>query len=466
MSSDFLIEKATLQKIVLSRYPFILIDESQDTIKEFMEALLIFEERHKKIFSLGLFGDTMQRIYSHGKSDLARSIPPYWKQPAKIMNHRSRERIVRLANAIRSDADDREQRARLDRCGGCALLYILQSPMEDKSEAEMLIRRDIAKRTGDLEWNNPNSVKILTLEHHMAATRLGFETIFNALDPVSRFRTSFRDGKLTPLRLFTEQVLPLIEAHLAGNAFNMMAVLREYSPLVSKELLRKSNSSEVSNIQLARDATATLLALFDNNADPKCKDILRTISETRLFRVPAALLPFCNTEISTVFDNEIFEEIFSAFEDIHISSASQSYDEESDDALSAWRAFLQSPFSEIPLYRNYVTDQSSFGTHQGVKGLEFPRVMVIADDASMRFKGSASYEKLLGAKALSSTDIKNFDDGKETSLDRTRRLLYVTCTRAEESLALIVYSDNPQAISSQIKSTGWFSEEEVISNIL
>ena len=110
ISSDFLTRKPTLQRIVLSRYPFLLIDESQDTLNQFMEAILEFEKAHKGQIVIGLFGDTMQRIYGHGKSDLAESIPEYWKKPEKCMNHRSRERIIRLANAIREDADGWSQR--------------------------------------------------------------------------------------------------------------------------------------------------------------------------------------------------------------------------------------------------------------------------------------------------------------------------------------------------------------------
>lgn len=63
MSSDFLTGKLMLQKIVLSRYPFLLIDESQDTLSQFMEALLELEQAHQGRITLGLFGDTMQRIY-------------------------------------------------------------------------------------------------------------------------------------------------------------------------------------------------------------------------------------------------------------------------------------------------------------------------------------------------------------------------------------------------------------------
>lgn len=50
---------------------------------------------------------------------------------------------------------------------------------------------------------------------------------------------------------------------------------------------------------------------------------------------------------------------------------------------------------------------------------------------------------------------------KETSIDRTQRLFYVTCSRAEESLAIVYYSGAPDAVKRTVVERGWFQEEEV-----
>ena len=87
--------------------------------------------------------------------------------------------------------------------------------------------------------------------------------------------------------------------------------------------------------------------------------------------------------------------------------------------------------------------------------------MVIADDAANRFRAGASYEKLFGAILPSPADKKNQDEGKETQIEKTRRLLYVTCTRAEESLALVAYTENPDAVAKRLIDSKWFKAEEV-----
>jgi DNA helicase-2/ATP-dependent DNA helicase PcrA len=117
-------------------------------------------------------------------------------------------------------------------------------------------------------------------------------------------------------------------------------------------------------------------------------------------------------------------------------------------------------FDKLERYSAYVTDNTQFATHQGVKGLEFPRVMVIMDDTEA--KGFLfSYEKLFGAKSKTETDIKNEHEGKDTGIMRTTRLFYVACTRAEKGLAVVAYTENKRAVKDTAISNGWFSKEEI-----
>ena len=86
--------------------------------------------------------------------------------------------------------------------------------------------------------------------------------------------------------------------------------------------------------------------------------------------------------------------------------------------------------------------------------------MVIMDDIEAR-GFMFNYGKVLGSKQLSTTDHQNISEGKEISIDRTTRLLYVTCSRAKQSLALVMYSDNPQKVRDHMISKGWFTKDEI-----
>ncbi|WP_240643529.1 UvrD-helicase domain-containing protein [Paracoccus siganidrum] len=461
LAAHFLTESETFQNIVLARYPFILIDESQDTMKPLMEALLTFEARHRGRIALGLLGDTMQRIYTDGLRDLDQRVGDF-AQPAKQMNHRSRARIVDLANAIRRDDDGRQQRAREDKPGGTVRVFLAPSEGTDRAGFEASTRAEMARITGDAAWQNAEAIKTLTIERHMAAARLSFSELFEPLSKPDKLKDGFRDGTLPAMRLFTHRILPLVTAQRNGDAFAAMAVLRDGSPLVDKRGIRTGRGGQVTGLDVARAGVAALMTLFKDERDPSCAEVLAVVAEHRLFPIPDQLRP-CLPDDSPVTQDmaDILAELGPTF-DVQDLTAPEATPTTETTVTEAWTQALEAPFSQVERYLAYVEDRSPYGTHQGVKGLEFPRVMVIADDVHTRFKGLASYETLFGVKPLSDDSRKKASAGEETTIERTRRLLYVTCTRAEESLALVLYSEAPDTIRRFLISNGWMVEDEIV----
>ncbi len=66
-----------------------------------------------------------------------------------------------------------------------------------------------------------------------------------------------------------------------------------------------------------------------------------------------------------------------------------------------------------------------------------------------------------GAKAPTATYLRNESDGKETSMDKTIMLFYVTCSRTKESLAIVAHTNEPAKVKSHVIEHGWFGEAEV-----
>lgn len=454
LAAHFLTESETFQNIVLARYPFILIDESQDTMKPLMEALLTFEARHRGRIVLGLLGDTMQRIYTDGLRDLDQRVGDF-AQPAKQMNHRSRKRIVDLANSIRRDEDGRQQRAREDKPGGTVRVFLAPSEGTDRATFEVSTCVEMARVTGDPAWQNAEAIKTLTIERHMAAARLGFSELFEPLSKPDKLKDGFRDGTLPAMRLFTHRVLPLVTAQRNGDAFAAMAVLRDGSPLVDKRGIRTGRGGQATGLDAARAGVAALMTLFKDERDPSCAEVLAVVAEHRLFPIPDQLRP-CLPD-----DSPMAQDMADILAELDLTTPEATPPAETA-ITGAWTQALKAPFSQVARYLAYVEDRSPYGTHQGVKGLEFPRVMVIADDAHTRFKGLASYETLFDVKRLSPASQKKAEQGEETTIERTRRLLYVTCTRAEESLGLVLYSEAPDAVRRFLITNKWMAEDEVV----
>ena len=446
IGADFLTNKPLMQNILTRKFPILLIDESQDANKLLMEAFLIVQKEQSSHFSLGLFCDTMQRIYADGKIDLGENLPSDWATPAKIMNHRCPHRIIKLINKIRFEVDRQEQKGRSDKEEGLVRLFILPADTADKKTVENDIVQKMADATGDTRWIGADSdVKILTLEHHMAANRMGFIELF---EPLYKLGTAFLDGTLPGLRFFTQLILPLVKAEQNDDEFGVARIVRQSSPYLSKDFLQ-SNNDQLGIIQKARDSVNQLMSLWNNSNSPRFIDVLQNVEQTGLFTIPESLIPFAKRT------NE--EQDFAESSDTNQSEEG----EDKDIKLDAWDKALETSFNPIEAYNEYVSDRARFGTHQGIKGLEFPRVMVVMDDKEAR-GFLFSYEKLFGAKAPTPTDLKNEQEGKETSFDRTRRLFYVTCSRAQKSLAIVAYTENPDKVKEFVLSKDWFEEEEVI----
>jgi DNA helicase-2/ATP-dependent DNA helicase PcrA len=361
------------------------------------------------------------------------------------MNHRCAHRIIRLVNRIRADVDQWEQVGRSDRPEGVVHLFVLPSTIKDKPEAERRIAQRMAHLTGDSAWGATEQAhKTLILEHHMAARRLGFADLFDAVYAVDGLRTGLLDGDLPELRVFSKQVLPLVTAHRNGERFRAAAVVRQHSPLLRPDELQAIEGPQMRGFQQAKAAADALLALWSGRSEPTFAEVLHTVADTRLFEIPDSLAAILQSPAADDAD----------------SDDARGESDRADERLTAWNAVLRLPFAQIEPYEMYATGESPFGTHQGVKGLEFPRVMVIADDSEAR-GFLFSYEKLLGAQARTSSDRKNEQAGKETTYDRTRRLFYVTCSRAIDSLAIVAYSSAPEQVRTFAIDRQWFDESEV-----
>lgn len=447
ITSHFLTNKPVLRNVLVSRFPVLFVDESQDTNKYLMDALLSVQQEHAERFCLGLFGDMMQRIYSDGKIGLAEAIPKSWATPAKKMNHRCPHRVIRLINRIRSNADKQEQKGRTDKAEGVVRLFVLPNALMNMASNEANIAQRMSDATGDTQWaSGLGGYKTLILEHHMAARRMGFDAMFAALYKVDRLRTSLIDGKVLGLRLFSNDILPVVEAMRRKDPFKVAETVRNCSPLLSEKILATPGVDQLSQLAQVKASVDVLMNFWNNESTPTFQDILNSVAENNLFVIPDSLQVFAG-------NNDAEPEVTAE------DDGEETVDE--DEELAAWREFLATPFDQISAYAEYVSGTSPFGTHQGVKGLEFPRVMVVISDEEA--KGFLfSYDKLFGAKAKSTTDIKHESAGEETTIDRTRRLFYVTCSRAESSLAIVAYSENPEAVRQQVLKEGWFDETEVV----
>ncbi|MDR2924880.1 MAG: UvrD-helicase domain-containing protein [Azoarcus sp.] len=391
--ASFLTKKPLMAKILTQRFPILLIDESQDTNKDLMEAFLSIQKDHNACFSLGLFGDTKQRIYGGGKDDLGTIdwAALDFSTPAKLINHRSGSRIIKLANKIGELIDKTSvQEPKKENGEGFVRLFIVPTNV-NKEVVEQKIKEKMAEITGDNlwgkeEWRDEEGAA-LVLEHRMAAVRLGFVEMWDSLKEFD----SVKDGTSAEIKWFANFIIPLVQTE---NPFEIANITKKNN----KDLFKNTNKETLGKIKSNVDK---IKKAYTNNPDITFGEMVEIAREGGVFELP------------------------------------RKYNEESE----RFAPFFASKFSQIIPYSKYINETSGFRTHHGVKGLEFDCVMAIVDNNSNWRAYQHPQFFLTG-----------------TANDVTLRLLYVICTRAKKSLAIVLYENR----AKESIAKGWFADDEII----
>ena len=454
MASQFIAERPLMRSLLAQQYPFLFVDESQDTMENVVASLKAVDEELGDRFCLGFFGDPMQRIYLTGIGAI--SAGPGWTNITKPENFRCPATVLRVANAIRRDGDGLVQtRGRMTgpedalvSVPGSAHLFIL--PIDERRDQQIAqVRTWAAEQNSDPEWQTDEgngAVKLLVIVHRMAAKRLGFGDLYAALNDRApeKFKNGFMDGTAWPVRPFSNFVLPLVNA----SKFEAMQVLRSQSPLLDRKNLSGINMAE--RLDDLRRFTERLQQMMEPGSGATNADVLRLVHETKVIVLDPRVLSYLNLPAPVEAEED----------DNSMVAEDEDDGEELAKEVSAMDAFLACPASQFWGYYKYVNDFSPFSTQQGIKGAEFERVLVVLDDdegTHVQF----SYDKYLGIKPLSDRDEANRREGKETVVERTRRLFYVCCTRALKDLIVVLFTSDVAAAQRQITTLGLFPADAI-----
>lgn len=454
----YLIAERPLFRTLLARqFPFVFVDESQDTTSDVVTALKTVESDASSQICLGFFGDPMQKIYATGIGNI--EAQPAWIEIPKPENFRCSAQVLNLANRIRRDGDDLVQISgeRLGPDGltptpaGSAELFIL--PADDTRDTNLArVRQWMAQKTEDQAWTDIDSdgsdagVKVLVIVHRMAAKRLGFGELYAALNDKApdTFKTGFLEGTAWPLRPFVSFVLPLFHAVEAGRELEVMQILRAHSPMLDKGELRAPGFDVAGRLVALRQTVLEIAASLRADSTATNGDVLRTLQASGLLSLDPRILSYLDPAMAPP-----------------VAPAADAPEEDDDDGeeltkeIAAMDAFLSAPAKQFQPYEIYISEKSPFWTQQGIKGAEFERVLVVLDDDEGTHN-QFSYEKYLEIKELSDNDRKNINEGKESTLDRTRRLFYVNCTRALTDLSVVLFTADPGAAELKLRQGDLF----------
>lgn len=437
-------EHAVLRSLIAQRFPYIFVDESQDTNPTVVEALKQIAAMPRNGFCLGFFGDPMQQIYTGGVGTI--TLGDGWNKITKPENFRCPTKVLSVINHIRAE-DDRLLQTSGNRIGpggteetaeGTARLFVVPTGGNRSARLEQ-VRQWMTNANADPLWESDEKdgdVRLLVLVHRIAARRLGFPELYAALN--DNGATSLKDGLLEGtawvLRPFMTYLLPLVLAARAGEDFDVMAALRNDCPLLAKEHLAGQNVAALLG-RLKTDVDG-LTEMLKDESGHSIRDLLMFVRDREIASLDERFIPFLTDAVP------------------------EDTDDGQDQEYASVIAFLATPAIQLWGYRSYIESQSPFSTQQGIKGAEFQRVLVVLDDEESDYS-LFSYGKYLGIEALSNHDNENIAAGTDSVLDRTRRLFYVCCSRAVKDLAVVLFAPNARAALDAVLAKGIFASDDV-----
>lgn len=434
ISSYIISNKVLLQKGLGFKYPYIFVDEAQDTFPQVMNALNMVCSRGG-LPIVGYFGDPMQQIYDQRAGEFYG--PDGAKKIKKKENFRCSVAVINLLNKFRTDVQQipAGENAQIE---GSVEITVARAPNPEGprrtyTQEQLTIVSEIYNNAIEKwEWNNIEHVKNLFLARQMIARRLKFidlHRLFTGEYSSSRSQSDYEDGSHYLLKPFIDGIYLLIHSAEKGDVRRIIEVLHARSPAFRNEGTNKGKSLKFM-LDKAMQHVSKLRELW---CDRNVKDILEYCKDNEVISI--------SEKLSAQLNRDEREEFIPGNED---------HQKDKGDWLAD--AFFRMSCEEIGNYIGFLDEKSPYSTQHGSKGEEYKNVIVVIDDVEASWN-SYSFGKVLTPETA----------GEPTPRqdELTRRLAYVCFSRAEVDLRILFFSQKPEEAGRELVNSGLFLQEQI-----
>ena len=384
-------DNSLMAQIVGARFPFIFVDEYQDTSRLVIGILdrVMTAARGKAV--VGYFGDKLQHIYDGGVGEIPADRRGNLVHIQKAENYRCSKAVIAVLNRIRTDIEQYPSGKNVD--GSAVYLRLSRRGADDDvlARARVIVQKK-------LNWDlSVGEQKELFLTHRLIARKAGYDALLAAYNERGSFsRDALVKGEDTIIRFFQANVEPLIAMWRAGKTGKVLSLLR-----------------------------AGGFTLKDNPGKARTKEAMdRLASMAAQSTVREVLTHLDSAELLVLLDDLKKGLAFLATDD---STTNEALDERQVAERTFYRSLLALPYAEVSSFCTFLEEHTPFSTHHGVKGDEFDTVFVVLDDSGARWN-LYSFDKYLNGE----------DEAKGADrFRRTRNLFYVCCSRAKRNLAVV-----------------------------
>ncbi|MFC4237704.1 UvrD-helicase domain-containing protein [Thalassospira xianhensis] len=434
VAAYMIMRKPLLRKGLGFKYPYIFVDEAQDTFPQVVEALNAVCAG-EGLPVVGYFGDPMQQIYDKRAGDFAG--PEGSEKIPKEENFRSSTTVIDLLNNFRTDLKQVPGGKNAD-IEGSVSITVVQAP-DPAGPRKTYTAEQLDEVTAKFEeavklwgWTDDTPVKHLFLARQMIARRLGFVTLhrlFTGDYSSSRSQSDYEDGTHYLLKPFVDGIFQLVDASRNSDAKKLIETLRRISPAFDDTGMNKDKTLK----QMLEEASKHATALAEKWEVNTVKEILEYCSASALYPMSERL------------SNQLARVPRDAYD---------AGDEDHQREKGDWLAddFFKLKADELEKYIDFLDENSPFSTQHGSKGEQYDNVLVMIDDIEAAWN-NYSFSKVFTPNVAG--------DPTERQKELTQKLAYVCFSRAEVNLRILFFSRDAAAAGKELIDQCLFREDQV-----
>lgn len=460
---------------VKSRYPFVFIDEYQDTNPLIVKILLEYFPKVSKKCVVGFFGDSMQAIYDDGVGNIDNYLITDENpdgcvyEVQKKQNSRCPLSVIALANFLRLDSLRQEPSTDLKAPNmtvdghvkeGTILFYYSD---EDKTD---ILKEKLTSEFG-WDFSDTRNTKELRLTHNLIANEAGFETLMRIHDSDKIIEYGKRIRDYAKMKGVLDDIKPqILEESIKILSSRFPDDKKKWSPTKSQQDFINTNSALYAEALTMPFESIACYIDKDQLLDDKSEEAAGTGTGSKLSPLNLHLhkiehciqlyldkdynefMRFTSTKQITRARQkkelrEGIDRIVNSYNDMTISEVVDLADSlgicVKDDKLNSyignnpylWRRIKDVSYKEARNVYDYRMGNKPFSTQHKTKGLEYNNVLVILKSNWSNYDFASLF----------------YDNGKKKSIvQRTKKLFYVCCTRAKECLVVYYPSASNQVI--------------------
>lgn len=468
---------------VKSRYPFILIDEYQDTNPLIVKILLEYFPKVSKKSVVGFFGDSMQAIYDDGVGNIDNYLITdenpdgcVYEVPKK-QNRRCPQSVIALANFLRLDCLRQEPSTDLKAPNMTVDGHVKEGSISfyysDEDNTNVLKE----KLTNEFGWDfsDTRNTKELRLTHNLIANEAGFETLMRIHDSDKIIEYGKRIRDYAKMKGVLDDIKPqILEESIKILSSRFPDDKKKWSPTKSQQDFINTNSALYAEALTMPFESIACYIDKDQLLDDKSEEDVGKGTGSKLSPLNLHLqkIEHCIqlyldkdynefmrfTSIKQITRarqkkelREGIDRIVNSYNDMTISEVVDLADSlgicVKDDKLNSyignnpylWRRIKDVSYKEARNVYDYRMGNKTLSTQHKTKGLEYNNVLVILKSNWSNYDFASLF----------------YDNGKKESIvKRTKKLFYVCCTRAKESLVVYYPSASNQVVEGAKKMFG------------